>query len=254
MLSLSNDGWNKKPAGWENIENEYLNMKTINTTSKKFYKEPIDGIFVLAGGIDKDGLCHPFVKDRLDKVYEMYTKANPGRIFCIGGGSYHTPPIINSSHYVIHESTSCAEYLIKKGILPQHIYKECASYDTIANGYYSFTNFIIPLKLTRIALITSEFHMERAKTIFDWMKQLFHYDINILYVSTTNNSLNEKILAIRQERENNSVRNLQKNVIITYNTLEHFHTWFYTEHKAYCAQSELTRNTDITDKLLKQTY
>ena len=47
--------------------------------------------------------------------------------------------------------------IINLGVCPNMIYKEWSSYDTIANGFFAFTNFIIPLKQKNIILITSEF-------------------------------------------------------------------------------------------------
>lgn len=261
QIQKCTDGWETKPDGWETMLKLYqTNIDGSSNFYNKiaFYKKDkpnIDGIFVLAGGINKSGMCHNFVIDRLNTAYDVYIYHNmKSPIFCIGGGSYHTPPIINTSNFVIHESTSCAEYLINRGVNAKHIYKEYASYDTIANGYYSFTNYIIPLQLSSIVLITTEFHMTRTKTIFEWMKQLFQYKINISYIATTNNSMEDNVLAIRQQRENNSVTHLKTTIIPKYNTLHDFHRWFYTEHKAYCADSEITRKEDIKDILLKQTY
>jgi hypothetical protein len=249
------DGWQIKPTGWEKMKKPYIlpHNSEVDFLNNYCKNNSINSIFVLAGGLNKEGLCHKFVIDRLDTAYKIY-KTYPRKIFCIGGGSYHTPPIINGAHYVIHESTSCAEYLIKTGVSPNDIYKECASYDTIANGVFSFTNFIIPLNLTNIILITSEFHMERTKIIFDWMKEVFKCDIHISYISTPNTNLDKTVLEIRKEREKNSINNLKQYLINKYNNLEKFHKWFYTEHKAYCSDSEMRRTSDITSTLIKQSY
>ena len=79
------------------------------------------------------------------------------------------PPILNRMGYTIHESTSCAEFLIKRGIPSTNIYKEWASYDTIANGYFMFLKFILPFKMKKILVITSEFHMDRTRVILQWL-------------------------------------------------------------------------------------
>ena len=42
----------------------------------------------LAGGINKSGMCHNFVIDRLNTAYDVYIYHNMKTpIFCIGGGS-----------------------------------------------------------------------------------------------------------------------------------------------------------------------
>ena len=239
------EGWIKKPDGWESIDNKKnISNQNLPLLEKKFN---IDGIFVLAGGIDNDGNCHPWVKRRLDLSYQIHKNTNKP-IFCLGGGSYHIPPILNKNNYVIHESTSCSEYLINLGVCPNNIYKEWSSYDTIANGFFGFVNFIIPLKLKSIVLITSEFHLPRSKSIFSWMKQIFNIDINIEFISATDENLDENIIKTRTEREQQSLKILQENVINKIDNIEKFHRWFYTKHNAYCSNSELIRKSDINDK------
>lgn len=240
------EGWIKKPLGWEstyNFNEEYSSKDIILSEDI----EDTDGIFVLAGGIDENGHCHPWVQKRLDLSYSMY-KNNNKPIFCLGGGSYHVQPILNNNKYVIHESTSCAEYLIKLGVSPDKIYKEWSSYDTIANGFFAFVNFIIPLKFKSITLITSEFHMSRAKSIFLWMKQIFNIDINIEYLSASDDEVDQSIIKIRTEREKKSLIKLKENVINKINNIDQFHIWFYTQHSAYCSNSELIRKNMISDK------
>ena len=245
------DGWDKKPDNWEET-NIYYNITNSKNIKSNFNISNYDGIFVLAGGIDNEGKCYPWILKRLDCAYKLYKEINKP-IFCLGGGSYHTKPILNKNGYVIHETTSCSEYLIKLGVNPENIYKEWGSYDTIANGFFAFTNFILPMNLKSIFIITSNFHMNRTIAIFNWMKNCFNCSINIKYISVEDDDLDSTLLKIREEREANSLINLKKNVIKHCNTLEKFHKWFYTEHKAYCSNSELIRKNDITDNE-KKTY
>lgn len=251
---MSMEGWNCKPTNWENILPIYnSNDLIISEFDSKINYNEIDGIFVLAGGIDKEGKCHNFVKDRLNIAWQIH-KLNNKPIFCLGGGSYHISPILNKSGFIIHEATSCSEYLISLGVDTNMIYKEWSSYDTIANGFFAFTNFIIPLNLKNIILITSEFHIERSKLIFEWQKQIFNKDINIFYKSSNNNNLNKDVLESRLAREKSSTSNLKNTIIPKINTLELFHKWFYTEHRAYCCDSELNRKCDLKNDLIKKSY
>lgn len=251
---MSMEGWNYKPTNWENISPIYnSNDLIISEFDSKINYNEIDGIFVLAGGIDKEGKCHNFVKDRLNIAWQIY-KLNNKPIFCLGGGSYHISPILNKSGFIIHEATSCSEYLISLGVDTNMIYKEWSSYDTIANGFFAFTNFIIPLNLKNIILITSEFHIERSKLIFEWQKQIFNSHTNIIYKSSNNNNLNKDVLESRLKREKSSITNLKNTIIPKINTLELFHKWFYTEHKAYCSDSELNRKYHLKDELIKKSY
>ena len=248
------NGWNSKLSGWQkinkNIDSDLLNTKVLNSKQINNLSQlelKIDyskAIIVLAGGIDSQGVCHKFVQDRLDLAYQQFIN-NPSIIICCGGGSYHTKTITNQSGYVIHESTSCSQYLINKGIPGKYIYKEWSSYDTIANGYFAFTNFIIPLRITEITLITSNFHMERSQLIFTWMNHIFNSNIKLNFLESSNDQINPQVLEARIIREQNSCHNITNVLIKEYNTLPKFHCWFYTQHKAYCS----TYQDDITDIL-----
>ena len=148
-------------------------------TPQEFNKEyAIDAIFVLAGGLKNHNTLNDWVIDRLDLAYDIYSKTNV-KIICMGGGTYHKPSIINEYGYTVHESTICADYLVELGVNPKDIYREWSSYDTIANGYFAFMNYIYPLKLKNILVITSEFHMERVKIIFNWINSI-SLNINVI--------------------------------------------------------------------------
>ena len=247
---MSADGWDKKPNDWENIDFKYKNL--IKNDINLINDVNLDGIFVLAGGINDKGLCHPWVINRLNLAYKIYTKTN-SKIFCIGGGTYHKPPILNKRKFAIHESTSCAEYLINLGVNSKNIYKEWSSYDTIANGFFSFTNFIIPLKLKKIILITSAFHMNRSKLIFEWFKNIFDSNVEMIFIEASDENIDTDIIKIRTEREKKSSENLKINVINKLKTIEDVHKWFFTEHKAYCSNSELLR-VDLLNEQQKKSY
>ena len=201
-------------------------------------------IFVLAGGINNTGNIYNFVKKRLDKAISIYDIDD--YIYCIGGGTYHKPPLLNKDLFVIHESTACAKYLVMNNINENNILKEWSSFDTIANGFFSFINYIIPLKLREIILITSQFHMKRVKSIFDYINSLCGQNINIIYIETSN-ELEDDILKIRAQRENDSLILFRNNIIKKYNTMEAFTLWLYTKHKSYKAlvDYDLELNSDI---------
>lgn len=149
----------------------------------------------------------------------------------MGGGIYHKPPILNKLNYVIHESTTCAYYLCKNGVKEIDIYREWSSYDTIANGFFAYTNYILQLEIKNMILITSEFHMERSKDIFNYFISKCPNEINIKYIESSNQFIKEEILVERKKREKESLINF-KNKIVNL-TMKEFTEWFYTEHSAY---------------------
>lgn len=81
-------------------------------------------------------------------------------------------------------------------------------------------------------LITSEFHMDRSKTIFNYFNKLFNRKIDIKYIETES-FLPLGIYNIRFERERKSKENFEQNIVNKIKTIKGFIEWFYTEHKAY---------------------
>lgn len=228
LSELNLDGWEKK----EQIIKQKSRNILYQINDETLY------IFVLAGGLQENGEVHEFVKTRLDKAIEIYNKiieSRPCKIIVMGGGTYHKPPILNDSNYVIHESSSCALYLTQHGnIESKNIYREWSSYDTIANGYYAYLNYIQPLDIKEFTLITSDFHMPRAKVIFDYFNSiLFQDQLNIHFIETSNDEIEEGVLKERSEREHKSKLNFQQNIVQEKRTISDFTKWFYEEHGAY---------------------
>lgn len=209
--------------------------------------EHIKHIFILAGGLTDTGNNNQWVIERLNKAIEL-DSCNNSLFYCIGGGTYHKPPLLDINKYAIHESTASAKYLINNNIPAKRIYTEWSSYDTIGNGFFSFLNFIIPLKLKSIYIITSVFHMERTKLIFDFFNKLFDAKIIIKYIESKNN-MDFELLSIRTQREKNSYINFT-DTIKSINTLSDFYIWFYNDHSAYNA----TNFNKVLNCKLSNTY
>lgn len=212
-------------------------------------------IFVLAGGNKNDNEPHEFVKKRLDRAVELYQlnskKLIKSKIICMGGGTYHKPPNLTNNGFVKHESTICANYLIEKKIPSSDILKEWFSYDTIANGYFAFNNFILPFDFNNIIIISSDFHINRVKVIFNYLKIIFKKRDLVIKYFDTNSYVSNEVYKIREERENNSIINFQKNIIGKINNLYDFSIWFFTEHNSYKSKLEIKYSKDNN---LKNTY
>ena len=225
---------NDKLSGWENISNKY------DISDNK-----LDLIIVLAGGLNEKGKLHEWVIRRLNRSVELY-KTNKCPILCCGGGTYHKSPFINEEGFVVHESTECVNYLVQKGIAKNDIRREWSSYDTIANAFFSLTTHVFCNKnIKNIGIITSEFHIDRTKEIFEWIYNLDINSFNLIYFPVTDFGLDKSMLKCRKEREKNSKENVikLKNKI---HDLEQFYNWFYKEHNAY-NNSFLTIDENISE-------
>jgi len=237
------DGFLKKPEGWnENISN------------KKNTNESCDIIIVLMGGMTDTGACPPWVIQRLLKAYEQH-RITGAPILCTGGGTYHKPNFSNENGFHVYESTAASEYLLTLGVQPQNILLEWASYDTIANAYFSFMNHIIPNNWLYITVITSEFHMTRCEAIFNHILQLcqeqFTYTGSIKYTNSPDYGIAPDVLQTRKEREKKSEENF-KIQMKEIKTLTKFHKWLFTVHKAYSCNDKKDRGA--ISNSLKKTY
>lgn len=245
----------KIKSEWE--KNNIYNFKDIQSENKRNINidkniNNIKYIFVLAGGLKHNGKVNDFVEIRLKKADSLYktfiSKGLKCKIIVFGGGTYHKPPFYNKNNYVIHESTSCAYYL-NQYISKKNIYREWASYDTIANGFFAFLNFVIPLEIKEFTLITSEFHIERSTEIFNYFNLICcNNNIKINYISTYN-KLDKDILTIRKEREKKSLEIFKINIVSKIKSLKDFTIWFYEEHNAYKSIIDYEENKEIN-----QTY
>ena len=130
--------------------------------------------------------------------------------------------------------------------------REWFSYDTIANGYFSFFNFSKIRNWGNILVITSDFHLERTKLIFNWiyfMDKSKQYNIDFIGVS--DEGLDDNIIKVRREREKNSVDNLNK-LIKKVTNFDELHRWFHNEHNCYnCNFSE---RSQIKCKIARASY
>lgn len=62
--------------------------------------------------------------------------------------------------------TDLMQYLLNCGVPAVDIVREVSSFDTIGNGYFTMAIHAIPRKWSRLAVVTSEFHMPRSRAIF----------------------------------------------------------------------------------------
>ena len=74
---------------------------------------------------------------------------------------------------------------MSKGVEPEALLKETASYDTIGNGYFAATVHALPRRWQSLCVVTSEFHMPRSRvifqTLFDFVKKDFGCECEASY-------------------------------------------------------------------------
>lgn len=179
-----------------------------------------------------DGSLPPWTQSRLDRALELQDQTR--WIACLSGGTVHKPPPLNTAGYPVYESRAAADYLINNGLNPENVLTEICSYDTIGNAYFSRLLFAEPFKLSKLLVLTSDFHMPRTRVIFDWIYSLTPLPVQfqVSFENLPDQGLSPSALKARQIREKKSLDQVQ----ITRNritTLSACFSWLYTEHAAY---------------------
>eukprot|EP00466_Bigelowiella_natans_P005825 jgi/Bigna1/89914/estExt_fgenesh1_pg.C_580022 len=219
-----------------------------------------DAIVVLGGGRPKDVHNPPeFVKNRCDIAAKIHKEAKKhGRnvyIVPISAGSAHAAMTLFENGMPLYESHASADYLValpvvgvvggvvgvnKHGIDPKMILMETTSFDTIANAYFTRTQFADVMGWKCLWVVTSSFHAPRTRAIFDWIfgvnalpsegvqgdgnedreaaaaaaiasesATLPRDRYSLTYIGTENVGLTEDEVRVRELREARSVKNVE---------------------------------------------
>lgn len=185
---------------------------------------------ILGGGITKDNCLPEWCVDRCRYVIEKFKKNNDINVIVTSGGSYHNPNPLDNNGFTIHECDTLCEYLINNGIPSEIIFKEWTSYDTIGNAYFSKLLLIDTYKWYNIVMVTSDFHFERSKSIFEYIFKEDKYKLE--YVNCPYKG-NHPYLKNRINKESKSLEDFKKTCIIY---KDNFHDFIYRNHQCYVSK------------------
>ncbi|MEO0947263.1 MAG: YdcF family protein [Cyanobacteria bacterium J06641_5] len=203
----------------------------------KIEADTFDAILIPGGGVRENGELPPWTQRRLERAIAI---GNCRYFITLSAGTTHKPPPLDRKGFPIFESVAAANYLIQHGVEPHQILYETSSYDTIGNAYFAKVIHIDPLGLSKLLIITSEFHMERTKAIFEWIySSIFSGRACALSFETVSDrGLTKDSIAERRTREKNSLRNFHE-TRRRINNLTQLHDWLFNEHRAYSANRDL---------------
>ncbi|MCX6612531.1 MAG: YdcF family protein [Acidobacteria bacterium] len=194
-----------------------------------------DAIIIPGGGLDQAGNPAPWVLPRLDAAFQQ---ADDAILIPLSSGTTHKAPILDSAGFPIHECVASARYLIAKGISPARILLDTWSLDTIGNAYFARVMHCEPRQLTRLLVITSDFHMPRTQAIFNWIFSVAPLPIpfEIHFHSVADTGMDATTLAARLEKEQASLDSVHS-LAQRHTTLASVNQFLFTEHGAYHAGS-----------------
>jgi uncharacterized SAM-binding protein YcdF (DUF218 family) len=181
----------------------------------------------------------------------------------LSAGSAHVGTMLDHLGFPIFESTASAAYLSHRWRIPSTLLLiETSSYDTIGNAFWARTSHIDVRGWSDLLIITSSFHMDRTKQIFDWVFALPsdaaaqtvqktvettepHTDsehttmrkstvgrFRLTYVEASDEGLSPEMIKTRREKEQKSletVKELEQQI----RTLPALHHWLSTKHDLY---------------------
>lgn len=121
--------------------------------STLFVKWPVEtNYFVVLGAAIRQGQVSPVLKSRLDHAYYCWQQQPTAFIIVSGGRAKDAP---------LSEAAAMSRYLVKCGIPATKIIKEPQAHNTKQN--LIFSQRLIPDQEAQVTVITSDFHVLRAK-------------------------------------------------------------------------------------------
>lgn len=116
---------------------------------------PADAMIVLGAGINEQGLPKPMLERRLNRAAELY-EAGYAPVIIVTGAKGKDEPI--------SEARSMKTYLLAKGLPPEAVIEEDASYNTRQNLAYA--QMIMEERgLVMAIVVSSDYHLWRALSI-----------------------------------------------------------------------------------------
>ena len=190
-----------------------------------------DAIVIPGGGLTSAGRLPPWVEARFERALAIWK----GEIFIpLSAGTTYRPLALTASGQPRFEAHAGAEWLLHRDVPEQLILPETLSYDTIGNALFARLLHTDPRGLRRLHVISSEFHLPRCQSIFDWVYSLSAADYTITYESTPNVGISPQGLGARLGKEAAGTERVQF-LRTKIRSLTDLHRWIYSEHDAYRA-------------------
>ncbi len=121
-----------------------------------------DVIVVLAGGIRANGALPEGVKLRVQVAVQLFHQQQASKMIMSGKWSLFRQTIPPFT-----EAEAMARYAWSLGVPEAAILKEEQSNNTTSNAFYTLEKFLKPNHWKKVIVVTSDYHLLRAKFIFD---------------------------------------------------------------------------------------
>ncbi len=149
-----------------------------------------DALIVLANEMDANGTLNPESRSRANFAAQLAKERGiPHLVTC--GWNYRS-----DSECKIADAFKT--YLVSCGLNAERIMTETNSRDTVGDAVFTRINFADPMRFENILVVTSTYHVRRARTIFD-----FVYGSNVT-ISVEGSEFGVSECTIKKELESES--------------------------------------------------
>jgi len=272
---------NVRSKNQKNILYEFSSLQNEMTVEEA---RGFDAILILGGGAPTSLSAPPvYVQNRCDAAVKVAEIAANGaddwseegvarvipNILCLSAGTAHVPQAMSLDGLPIWEATASAAYILERypNFPEEKIFAESTSYDTISNAFFARTSHTDVAGWRNILIVTSQFHMDRTKSIFDWVFQAPGLDgimpeslYRLSYLATENIGLSDEALLSRMEHEKKGAASV-KRLSVQYPSLKDIWLFLVSKHDFYSASKLVakTKKANATplngiNSVLKESY
>lgn len=205
-----------------------------------------DAILVLGGGPPLSARSSmPFVEARLDAakaLFDAHGQNEKPALLCLSAGTTHAKQLMDAGGLPIWESTATAAALLDRGVPADRVFVETTSFDTIGNAFFARIAHTDIAGWRRLAIITTDWHMERTREIFEWVFRAEPCPTPYLlhYVATPSVGLTGEAVAARSAREASSLRSVAR-LARNHPSLRSVHSFLSLHHDLYAAEKLANR-------------
>ncbi len=152
-----------------------------------------DVLVVLGGGVGVNGEISLTSQSRIEKAVEIFNSGYANYLILSGKASFSRNPAPIKT-----EAQTMKERALLLGVPEEKILLEEESQDTIGNAYFVKTQFLEPNHWHDMGVVTSEYHLPRAKYIFE---KVLGEQYKIDFISATSDFLTKEELKDKELRE-----------------------------------------------------
>jgi len=230
----------------------WISVDDLVTSLQSGAEGGFDCIVVLGGGVPLGPSTQlPFVANRCAAAVDVrsahHGAAQPA-ILCLSAGTAHAAQLLSPAGLPVWEATVSAAECLKRGVPSSHVFVETTSYDTIGNAFFARTSHTDHAGWRKLLVITSAFHVERSKAIFDWIFSLpggvEGEPYSLSYLATPDDGLSPRAVEARAAREAKSARTVREVLSVSHRSLGAVHAWISRDHDLYAAHKLAERASD----------